>query len=92
MYPPRFDYLAPASVEELIEALGERGGDAKVMAGGQSLIPSWSCASRRSCVRMTVAVTAGTLSVEHEGTTYWFCRPGCASAFAGDPARYLASA
>ena len=41
---------------------------------------------------MTVAVTAGTLSVEHEGTTYWFCRPGCASAFAGDPARYLASA
>ena len=39
VYPPRFDYLAPASVEEVIEALGERGGDAKVMAGGQSLIP-----------------------------------------------------
>ena len=39
MYPPRFDYLAPASVEEVIEALGEGGGDAKVMAGGQSLIP-----------------------------------------------------
>ena len=41
---------------------------------------------------MRVAVTAGTPSVEHEGTTYWFCRPGCGSAFAGDPARYLASA
>ena len=39
MYPPRFDYLAPTSVEEVVEALGERGGDAKVMAGGQSLIP-----------------------------------------------------
>jgi hypothetical protein len=39
VYPPRFDYLAPASVEEVIEALGEGGGDAKVMAGGQSLIP-----------------------------------------------------
>jgi carbon-monoxide dehydrogenase medium subunit len=39
VYPPRFDYLAPTSVEEVIEALGERGGDAKVMAGGQSLIP-----------------------------------------------------
>ena len=39
MYPPRFDYLAPASVEEVVEALGERGGDAKVMAGGQSLLP-----------------------------------------------------
>jgi len=39
VYPPRFDYLAPASVEEVVEALGERGGDAKVMAGGQSLLP-----------------------------------------------------
>ena len=39
MYPPRFDYLAPTSVEEVVEVLGERAGDAKVMAGGQSLIP-----------------------------------------------------
>jgi carbon-monoxide dehydrogenase medium subunit len=38
VYPPRFDYLAPASLEEVIAALGEREG-AKVMAGGQSLIP-----------------------------------------------------
>jgi xanthine dehydrogenase accessory factor len=41
---------------------------------------------------MTVAVTAGTPSVEHAGTTYWFCCPGCASTFARDPARFLASA
>ncbi|HEX5583786.1 xanthine dehydrogenase family protein subunit M [Gaiella sp.] len=39
MYPPRFDYLAPTTIEEVVEALGERAGDAKVMAGGQSLIP-----------------------------------------------------
>ena len=38
MYPPRFDYLAPTSLEEVVTALGERDG-AKVMAGGQSLIP-----------------------------------------------------
>ena len=38
MYPSRFEYLAPTSVEEVIAALGEREG-AKVMAGGQSLIP-----------------------------------------------------
>ena len=38
MYPPRFDYLAPSSVEEVVAALGEHEG-AKVMAGGQSLIP-----------------------------------------------------
>jgi carbon-monoxide dehydrogenase medium subunit len=39
VYPPRFDYLAPTTIEEVVEALGERAGDAKVMAGGQSLIP-----------------------------------------------------
>ena len=38
MYPSRFEYLAPTSVEEVVAALGEREG-AKVMAGGQSLIP-----------------------------------------------------
>lgn len=38
MYPPRFAYLAPTSVEEVVAALGEHEG-AKVMAGGQSLIP-----------------------------------------------------
>jgi aerobic carbon-monoxide dehydrogenase medium subunit len=38
VYPPRFDYLAPASLEEVVAALGEHEG-AKVMAGGQSLIP-----------------------------------------------------
>ena len=38
MYPSRFAYLAPTSVEEVVAALGEHEG-AKVMAGGQSLIP-----------------------------------------------------
>jgi aerobic carbon-monoxide dehydrogenase medium subunit len=39
MFPPRFDYLAPRSVEEALDTLAERGDDAKVLAGGQSLIP-----------------------------------------------------
>src|SRR6478736_10548537 len=39
MIPAQFDYLAPASVEEAIRALAEHGDDAKVLAGGQSLLP-----------------------------------------------------
>ena len=39
MYPPRFEYLAPTSLEEVVAALAEHGDDAKAMAGGQSLIP-----------------------------------------------------
>jgi YHS domain-containing protein len=26
---------------------------------------------------------------EHEGTTYYFCAPGCRRAFATEPAKYL---
>ena len=39
MYPPRFSYEAPRSLEEAIGLLHDGGGEAKVLAGGQSLIP-----------------------------------------------------
>jgi len=37
--PAPFDYAAPASLDEAVSALATAGGDAKVLAGGQSLIP-----------------------------------------------------
>src|SRR5215470_13612475 len=39
MYPSRFRYEAPRSVDEAIALLQEGGGEAKVLAGGQSLVP-----------------------------------------------------
>jgi CO/xanthine dehydrogenase FAD-binding subunit len=39
MKPPRFDYLAPTSLDEALALLAEHGEDAKVLAGGQSLVP-----------------------------------------------------
>lgn len=39
MIPVQFDYVAPTSVEEALAALAEHGDDAKVIAGGQSLLP-----------------------------------------------------
>jgi carbon-monoxide dehydrogenase medium subunit len=39
MFPAAFDYRAPATLAETLGLLAERGDDAKVMAGGQSLIP-----------------------------------------------------
>ena len=39
MFPAAFDYAAPATLVEALAVLKERGDDAKVMAGGQSLIP-----------------------------------------------------
>jgi len=39
MFAAAFDYQSPSTLEEALGVLAERGDDAKVMAGGQSLIP-----------------------------------------------------
>ena len=39
MIPAQFDYVAPSTVEEALAALAEAGDEAKVLAGGQSLLP-----------------------------------------------------
>jgi carbon-monoxide dehydrogenase medium subunit len=39
MFPAAFDYRSPASLDEALSLLAEHGDSAKVMAGGQSLIP-----------------------------------------------------
>jgi aerobic carbon-monoxide dehydrogenase medium subunit len=39
MKPPPFEYDAVASVEEAVSLLAEHGDEAKVLAGGQSLVP-----------------------------------------------------
>ena len=39
MYPSRFRYEAPTSIEEAIGLLRDGAGEAKVLAGGQSLVP-----------------------------------------------------
>jgi aerobic carbon-monoxide dehydrogenase medium subunit len=40
MFPAKFDYRPAHSVEEALEALAQGGDDARVLAGGQSLIPA----------------------------------------------------
>ena len=39
MIPAKFDYVRPGSVTEAVGALADGGDDAKVIAGGQSLLP-----------------------------------------------------
>ena len=39
MKPAPFEYIAPSSLEEALGALADYGYDAKLLAGGQSLIP-----------------------------------------------------
>ena len=39
MYPPKFDYERPETVDGVLALLKEHGDEAKVLSGGQSLIP-----------------------------------------------------
>jgi carbon-monoxide dehydrogenase medium subunit len=39
MKPPPFDYFAADSIDAAVQALGAAGGDGKIIAGGQSLLP-----------------------------------------------------
>jgi carbon-monoxide dehydrogenase medium subunit len=40
MIPAKFDYYAPTSLGEALKLLSEHAGSAKILAGGQSLIPA----------------------------------------------------
>jgi carbon-monoxide dehydrogenase medium subunit len=39
MIPAKFDYVRPGSLDDAVRALADGGEDAKVIAGGQSLLP-----------------------------------------------------
>jgi carbon-monoxide dehydrogenase medium subunit len=39
MKPPSFEYAAPTSLQEASQTLADANGDAKILAGGQSLVP-----------------------------------------------------
>jgi carbon-monoxide dehydrogenase medium subunit len=70
--PPPFDYVAASSVDEAAQALSEHGDDAKVLAGGQSLIPLLSLRLARPTVLVDlnrVSSLAGVTVDDAGGTT-----------------------
>lgn len=50
MKPPPFEYHAPRTVEEVLAILAEHGDDAKILAGGQSLVPAMNFRLARPAV------------------------------------------
>src|SRR5437660_10473655 len=40
MIPTQFDYLTPATLDEAVSLLGQHQDEAKILAGGHSLIPA----------------------------------------------------
>ena len=59
MKPAKFDYFAPTSLNEALELLGQHGADAKVLAGGQSLMPMMNLRLVRPAVVIDINRVAG---------------------------------
>jgi CO/xanthine dehydrogenase FAD-binding subunit len=54
MKPAPFDYVAPTSLAEVVEVLAEHGDEAKLVAGGQSLLPMMALRLARPSVLVDV--------------------------------------
>ena len=55
MYSANFDYLRPATIDEAIALLSKHGDDAKLLAGGHSLIPAMKLRLARPRVVVDIA-------------------------------------
>ena len=66
MKPVRFEYFAPQSIDEALDLLSQHGSDAKVLAGGQSLMPLMNMRLSRPAVIVDINRLQGLDKVETE--------------------------
>jgi carbon-monoxide dehydrogenase medium subunit len=67
MKPSAFDYLAPDTLEEALALLAKHGGDAKPLAGGQSLIPAMNFRVLQSALLLDLNRLATLDGIRHAG-------------------------
>jgi carbon-monoxide dehydrogenase medium subunit len=67
MIPPAFEYLRPATIPEAIALLQQYGEDAKILSGGQSLIPMMKLRIARPAYLVDINRILGLSYVREEG-------------------------
>ena len=67
MKPPAFDLLRPRGLAEALAALAEHRGDAKVIAGGQSLVPLLNLRMTAPAILIDVARLEETAGIRDAG-------------------------
>ncbi|MDO5703932.1 MAG: xanthine dehydrogenase family protein subunit M [Paracoccus sp. (in: a-proteobacteria)] len=67
MKPARFDYVRAESVEHALAVLAERGGEAKIIAGGQSLMPMINFRLVKPAVLVDINHIPGLEMIEEQG-------------------------
>src|ERR1700742_1337911 len=64
---PPFDYRTPQSIVETVELLAEYGDEAKILAGGQSLVPMLALRLARPAVLIDINKVAGLSGITANG-------------------------
>jgi carbon-monoxide dehydrogenase medium subunit len=69
MYPPPFEYAAPESLDQALALLAEHGDEAKLLAGGQSLIPLLKLRFAAPALLVDLGRIPGLDAIEERGDT-----------------------
>src|SRR5260370_33867879 len=67
MIPAAFDYVRPSSLSEALDLLTRHGDDAKVLAGGHSLIPAMKLRLARPKIVVDIGRIAGLSYIRDAG-------------------------
>ena len=67
MKPAAFDYVRAATAEEALEVLRQEGGDARILAGGQSLLPMLNMRLARPRVLIDIMAVAEWRELRDDG-------------------------
>ena len=66
MIPPSFEYLRPKTIPEAIAMLQQHGDAAKILSGGQSLIPMMKLRLARPAILIDINRISGLSHVKEE--------------------------
>jgi CO/xanthine dehydrogenase FAD-binding subunit len=69
MKPAAFDYVAATTIDMAVAALAEAGGEAKILAGGQSLVPMLNFRLIRPAILVDINGIAGLAYIEETGNS-----------------------
>jgi carbon-monoxide dehydrogenase medium subunit len=67
MIPPSFEYLRPNTIPEAIAMLQQHGDGAKILSGGQSLIPMMKLRLARPAILIDINRISGLSHIKEEG-------------------------
>ena len=67
MIPPAFEYLRPQTIPEALAMLQKHGDDAKILSGGQSLIPMMKFRLARPAVLIDINRIKGLSYIKEDG-------------------------